>query len=126
MANGVGKELVGNVKVECHHGKVVPAYNGVNVEHFTLGDLHTWLSIFLSESFLLNFQEAKLLIQIPTDLVEYIIYLEDLGSNNAEGDIKEAEVEGWHDILHEEPVSHSLVILTKVPENVKEIVKETP
>ena len=129
MANGVGIELVGNVEVECHHGKVVPAYNGVNVEHFTLGavwDLHTWLSIFLSESFLLNFQEAKLLIQIPTDLTECILYLENLGSNNAEGGITEAEVEGWHDILHEEPVSHSLVILTKVPENVKEIVKETP
>ena len=67
-----------------------------------------------------------MLIQILTDLTENILYLEDLGSNNAEGDIKEAEVEGWHDILHEEPMSHSLVILTKVPENAKEIVKETP
>ena len=63
-----------------------------------------------------------MLIQIPTDLLEYILYLEDLGSNNAEGDIKEADVGGWDDVLHEEPMGHSLVILTKVPE----IVHDTP
>ena len=69
----------------------------------------------------------------PTDLcffclfqcyLLYTIYLQDLGGNDAEGKVKEADVSGWNDIFHEEPMSNSLVILTEVPKIVHDAPQE--
>ena len=71
-------------------------------------DLHIWLSLLIS--FALNSY--------------YENYLENHGCSNAESNVKEADVSSWDDVLHEKPVSHSLVILTEVPEIVHDTSKD--
>ena len=54
--------------------------------------------------------------------MKFTAYLKNLGSNNAEGNIKETDVGSWYHIFHKEPMGHSLVILAEVPE----IIQGTP
>lgn len=54
----------------------------------------------------------------------FTLYLEDHRGNDAEGNIKEADVGGRDDVLHEEPVGHPLVILTEVPKIVHDAPQE--
>ena len=48
VADGVDQKLVSDVKVNRHHGKVVPADNGVDVKNFSLEmtqDLLCWVCL---------------------------------------------------------------------------------
>ena len=57
-------------------------------------------------------------------ITSFITYLQNLGSDDAEGYVKEAYVCCWNNISHEEPIRHSFVTLTEIPKIVHDAPQE--